>query len=165
MSMKKPSSERLLESSWSSYLCVNVAVLLDPFLSCIVRTDVDPVINNELTCEVMVQDSVWGGCWRWAVPAPCGSSATGSSAPAAAHYSSGPAASSWRFTVGELKNQTMKTQLSEPDWKKLYSRNVSQNACSCVDCVYKARNIVGWGDFFRSNQLPNHSPPPLALLT
>lgn len=52
-----------------------------------------------LTCEVRGQGSVWGGCRRWASAALFGSSETGSSAPASARYSSGPAASSWSLTA------------------------------------------------------------------
>lgn len=51
-----------------------------------------------LTCEVRGQDGEGGGCWQL-VGAPFGSSETGSSAPASAHYSSGPAASSWSITA------------------------------------------------------------------
>lgn len=53
---------------------------------------------RKLTFEIMVRVGVPEGCWESAVT-PSGSSETGSSEPASAHYSLGPAGSSCSFTV------------------------------------------------------------------
>lgn len=42
----------------------------------------------------------------------------------------------------------------------------TSNFSSVARVVFiKLENTVGWGDFCCSNQVPNHSPPPLDLLT
>lgn len=125
-----------------------------------------------LTCEVRGQDSVWGGCWQQA-GAPCGSSVTGSSAPAAAHYSSGPAASSWCFTAGadtESKHQdavvTLLHWLTAFVWRS-NSREVSQIVCFILSNFIFIQlvvpgNIVGSGYSFG---LISCLITPLTLLT
>lgn len=62
---------------------------------------------QRLTFGVRVRTGVWGGCWELAAT-PFGSWGTGSSEPASARYSSGPAVSSWSFTVRHKEQRQSK---------------------------------------------------------
>lgn len=61
---------------------------------------------RKLTFAIMVRAGLPEGCWE-SVATPVGSSETGSSEPASAHYSSGPAGSSWSLTVTAQREKTV----------------------------------------------------------
>lgn len=65
--------------------------------------------HQRLTFGVRVRAGVWGGCWELTAT-PFGSWGTGSSEPASARYSSGPAVSSWSFTVWHKEQRQSKSE-------------------------------------------------------